>query len=66
MRGLEAVTEVAGSPDMVWEVLTGFPRYPEWASYIQRIDGCAEKGDEGFAAFNASLKNRVLELAGQG
>lgn len=44
MRTIEATTEIAASPQQVWEVLTDFPRYPEWAAYIRQIDGHAEKG----------------------
>jgi hypothetical protein len=44
MRTIAAVTEIAASPPQVWEVLTDFPRYPEWAAYIRQIDGYAEKG----------------------
>jgi hypothetical protein len=44
MRAVEAVTEIAASTEVVWAVLTDFPRYPEWAAYIQQLDGRAEPG----------------------
>lgn len=44
MRAIEAVTDIAAGPRVVWAVLTDFPRYPEWASYLQEIDGRAEVG----------------------
>jgi hypothetical protein len=37
-------TEINVSPQQVWAVLTDFPRYPEWSTYIQEIDGRAEAG----------------------
>jgi hypothetical protein len=44
MRTVEAVTEIAASAEMVWAVLTDFPRYPEWATYIRKLAGRAEPG----------------------
>ena len=44
MRTVEAVTEIPASAEAVWAVLTDFPRYPEWATYIHRIDGRAVTG----------------------
>jgi len=44
MRTVEAVTEIPASTEAVWAVLTDFPRYPEWAIFIQQIDGRAEPG----------------------
>ncbi|PZG39773.1 SRPBCC domain-containing protein [Spongiactinospora gelatinilytica] len=44
MRTVEVSTEIAASRRMVWAVLTDFPRYPEWATYIQRIEGQARTG----------------------
>lgn len=40
----EVVTDIAASPGQVWEVLTDFGRYPQWATYIREIDGRAEPG----------------------
>ncbi|MEV0402547.1 SRPBCC domain-containing protein [Actinoallomurus sp. NPDC050550] len=42
MRTIEAVTDVAASPQRVWEVLTDFPRYPMWTTYIRELRGRAE------------------------
>lgn len=44
MRTVEAVIEIPATAEAVWAVLTDFPRYPEWAAYIQAIDGRAEPG----------------------
>ena len=44
MRTVEAVTEIPAGTAAVWAVLTDFPRYPEWATYIQQIDGRAVTG----------------------
>jgi hypothetical protein len=44
MRTIEVATEIAASPKHVWEVLTDFPRYPEWTAFIQEIDGRPEAG----------------------
>jgi hypothetical protein len=40
----EVATEINASPEQVWAVFTDFPRYPEWSTYIQEIDGRAETG----------------------
>jgi hypothetical protein len=40
----EVATEIAASPRQVWEVLTDFPSYPRWTTYICEIDGRAEAG----------------------
>lgn len=45
MRTIEAVVDVGASPQRVWEVLTDFPRYPTWTTYIQELDGHAEVGN---------------------
>ena len=44
MRTIEAITDIPADPEAVWAVLTDFPRYPEWATYIQQLDGHAEPG----------------------
>lgn len=47
MRTVElakVATEINVSPQQVWAVLTDFPRYPEWSTYIQEIDGRADAG----------------------
>jgi hypothetical protein len=35
----EVVTEIAASPQRVWEVFTDFSSYPDWSTYIEAIDG---------------------------
>ncbi|RSM69317.1 SRPBCC domain-containing protein [Amycolatopsis sp. WAC 01375] len=44
MRAIEAVTDISVGPRVVWAVLTDFPSYPEWAPYLQEIDGRPEVG----------------------
>jgi hypothetical protein len=47
MRTIEVATDIEASPQLVWEVLTDFPRYPEWTkstTWIREIDGRAEAG----------------------
>jgi hypothetical protein len=44
MRAIEAVTDIPASPEAAWVVLTDFPAYPVWATYLQRIEGRAETG----------------------
>ncbi|WP_203904778.1 SRPBCC domain-containing protein [Virgisporangium aliadipatigenens] len=39
MRTIEAVTAIAATPRKVWDVLTDFPKYPLWTTYIQRLEG---------------------------
>ena len=45
MRTIEAVTTIAATPQQVWDVLTDFPRYSQWTTYIQRLDGRPEVGN---------------------
>jgi hypothetical protein len=44
MRAIEAVTDIAAAPMRVWEVLTDFPSYPRWATYLRELSGRAEVG----------------------
>jgi hypothetical protein len=44
LRTVVAVTEIMARPRAVWDVLTDFPRYPDWSTYIQRVEGHAEHG----------------------
>ena len=44
MRTVVATMEIPAGPQAVWAVLTDFPRYPEWSTYIQRVEGSAEQG----------------------
>jgi hypothetical protein len=44
MQAIEAVTDIAATPMRVWEVLTDFPSYPRWATYLQELSGRAEVG----------------------
>jgi uncharacterized protein YndB with AHSA1/START domain len=46
MRTIEKVIDIAASPHRVWEVITDFPRYPTWATYIQELHGRAEVGSQ--------------------
>ena len=45
MRTIEAVTDIAATPQQVWDVLTDFPNYPQWTSYIQQLEGRPEVGN---------------------
>ncbi|MBQ0951355.1 SRPBCC family protein [Streptomyces coelicoflavus] len=45
MRTVEAVVDIEASPQQVWDVLTDFPRYPAWTTYIQELGGRAEVGN---------------------
>ena len=42
MRPVESTIEIAAEPAEVWAVLVDFAAYPEWASFIDRIEGHAE------------------------
>jgi hypothetical protein len=44
VRAIEAVTDIPASREAAWVVLTDFPAYPAWATYLQRIEGRAEAG----------------------
>lgn len=44
MRAIQAVTDIAATPMRVWDVLTDFPSYPRWTTYIQELSGRAEVG----------------------
>jgi hypothetical protein len=41
---LHSETAIQASPQRVWEVLTDFAAYPEWNSFIPRINGSLETG----------------------
>ena len=45
MRTIEAVTDIAATPLQVWDVLTDFPTYPQWTTYIQQLEGRPEAGN---------------------
>ena len=40
----EVATEINVSPQQVWAVLTDFPHYPVWSTYIQEIDWHTDVG----------------------
>ena len=44
MKTLAAKIDVDAPPDRVWEVLTDFPRYPEWNPFMFSVEGTAEAG----------------------
>ena len=44
MRAVETAITIKAPPQRVWEVLINFSRYPEWSSFIRRVDGVAELG----------------------
>ncbi len=39
MLVLRTETDIAGSLERVWDVLTDFDGYPQWNPFIRRIDG---------------------------
>jgi hypothetical protein len=42
MRPVESTIEIAAEPAQVWAVLIDFAAYPQWASFIDRIEGHVE------------------------
>ncbi|MGZ5382453.1 MAG: SRPBCC family protein [Acidimicrobiia bacterium] len=39
MRSIETSIEIDAQPARVWEVLTGFERYPEWNPFVASLHG---------------------------
>lgn len=39
MKTFHAEIDIAGTADVVWEVLTDAARYPDWNSTVERVDG---------------------------
>ena len=46
MRKIKTSIEIAAPTASVWEVLTDFPRYPEWNPFIPSIFGSPRQGDK--------------------
>ncbi|MGX9885514.1 SRPBCC family protein [Streptomyces sp. NPDC002276] len=39
MREISTSVHIGASPELVWDVLTDFARYPEWNPYIRALSG---------------------------
>jgi len=46
MRFVETEITIAASTRTVWDILLDFPRYAEWNTFIRRLDGLPEVGEE--------------------
>jgi hypothetical protein len=44
MRTIETQLEIVARAARIWQVLTDFPRYPEWNPFIMEIEGVPEIG----------------------
>jgi len=44
MKEINTEIEINGSIDTVWEILTDFNSYPEWNSFIKKIEGKLKVG----------------------
>ena len=42
---VEHEQEIAAAPEVVWQVLTDLPAYPEWNPYSQRVEGTLRVGE---------------------
>ncbi|MSQ24153.1 MAG: SRPBCC domain-containing protein [Chloroflexi bacterium] len=69
MWTLQTEIEIGASADIVWEVLTNFPAYPAWNSFVPDISGELEVGKYLNAYFQAPggpgmrFRPRVLEVS---
>ena len=45
MEQIEVFEEIDASPELVWEVLTAFPSYPEWNPFITSAEGTVADGE---------------------
>ena len=45
MEQIEVFEEIDASPELVWEVLTEFPSYPEWNPFITSAEGTVADGE---------------------
>jgi hypothetical protein len=63
--------EIEAPTAAVWQVLTDFPRYPDWNDFIQRVEGRPVRGSRLKMAMALpgrglrTLKSRVLEAKPQ-
>ena len=46
MLTYETTTTIAASPDAIWSILTDAPRYSQWDSGIERIEGTIAPGEK--------------------
>lgn len=44
MKEISTEALIDAPPETVWRVLTDFYSYPNWSSFISRIDGSSERG----------------------
>lgn len=42
---VEHEVEIAAAPQVVWQLLTDLPRYPEWNPYSRRVEGTLRVGE---------------------
>lgn len=59
MKELVTEIEIQASAEKVWQILTDFPAYSSWNSFLYQIDGKAEKGQTVVAHFR-SVSSREM------
>ena len=45
MKSYEATSTIAASPDAIWAILTDAPKYAEWDSGVERVEGRIAPGE---------------------
>ena len=60
-RRIDTAIGIAAPPARVWQVLTDFPRYPEWNPFIRSIQGTAEAGARLRVEIDAAGKRHVFK-----
>ncbi|ELY93804.1 polyketide cyclase/dehydrase [Natrialba hulunbeirensis JCM 10989] len=58
MKQIEVFEEIDAPPDVVWDVLLEFERYPEWNPFVQSIEGTPVEGEQ--------LRVRIQPPGGRG
>lgn len=57
MKEVRTHIEIDAPPSIVWEVLTDFPNYPTWNTFITRIEGDAAKNEKLKVTIQRSRQN---------